>query len=41
MNLGKLDVAMEKLKHALDVDDDNVNAHNFLAVLYAKMHKNN
>ncbi|HEY0721366.1 MAG TPA: type IV pilus biogenesis/stability protein PilW [Gammaproteobacteria bacterium] len=34
---GQYEVAMEKLKHALEFDDDNVNANHYLAELYNRV----
>ena len=37
MQMGKLNIAMERFERALDIDDDNINAHNYLAVFYEKI----
>jgi type IV pilus assembly protein PilF len=37
LRLGKLDVALEKLKLALEIDADNIEAHDAIAVLYEKI----
>jgi type IV pilus assembly protein PilF len=37
LRLGKLDVALEKLKLALEIDSDNIEAHDAIAVLYEKI----
>lgn len=40
MNFGQFNVALEKLEHALDIDDDNANAHNSIAVFYERIQEN-
>jgi type IV pilus assembly protein PilF len=37
MEFGKLNVALEKLERALDLDDNNANAHNSIAVFYERI----
>lgn len=37
MELGKYNVAMERLQYALKLDDDNASTHDALAVLYQKL----
>lgn len=37
---GRYDVAMEKLKKAIDHDDDNANAHHYIAELYRRLKQN-
>lgn len=37
LRLGKLDIALEKLQTAVDLDADNTEAHNAIAVLYEKI----
>ncbi len=40
MELGKYNVAMDRLQYALDLDDDNASTHDALAVLYQKLNNN-
>ncbi|MEQ1636348.1 MAG: type IV pilus biogenesis/stability protein PilW [Methylococcales bacterium] len=37
LRMGKLDVALEKLKSALEMDSNNIEAHDAIAVLYEKI----
>ncbi|MGR9072383.1 MAG: type IV pilus biogenesis/stability protein PilW [Gammaproteobacteria bacterium] len=37
LQMGQLDVALDKLEKALDLDDDNAEAHNAIAALYEKI----
>ncbi len=40
MEHGRLDVALQDLKHAVELDDRSVEAHNALGVLYERLEKN-